>query len=299
VSNGIPERQNEEHCLRALAAQRLLYSRTKVLTGVRGVFTALLPLATWLGALRWPQLRHWGVALTAGWMVLDLTLLTRPEAHWRLLAARVQEWFDAYVMDLEWNTTLVGARPSHEDIVDVTHGNLSDRQRVALTHWYPQEVGRIPIGWGRMACQRMNAWWDGSQHRAYARTATTFVVIAVALPTIGGLWANPTLEQYLMTFVAPVIPVLTWGLRERDQHLRAAGKLDELRRSAITTWENSLESRSEPDAKAARALQDQIFDSRRSCPPVFDWFYSFQRASREGSAADVVRDLFGALRLTA
>jgi hypothetical protein len=253
----------------------------------------------WLGALRWPQLRPWGVALTAGWMVLDLTLFTRPEAHWRLLAARMQEWFDAHVMGLEWNTTLVGARPSPEDIVEVTPGKPSDHQQAALIDWYPREVGRIPMGWGRLACQRMNAWWDGSQHRSYARTATAFVVIAAALPTIGGMWANVTVREYLMTFVAPVIPLLTWGLRERDQHLRAAGKLDELRRSAIATWERSLESRSEPDAQAARALQDQIFDSRRSCPPVFDWFYGFQRAKREESAADVVRELVRALRLTA
>lgn len=299
MSNGIPERQNEEQCLRALAAQRLLYSRAKLLTGARGVFTAALPLAAWLGALRWPQLRPWGVALAAGWVVLDHTLFTRAEANCRVLAARVQEWFDGYVLDLEWNPCVAGARPSAEDVAEAAPRNLTGNRRAALVDWYAREAARLPIGWGRLACQRINAWWDGSQHRSYARAATAFVVVAVALPTIGGLWSNVAIQDYLMTYVAPVVPLLKWGLGERDQHLRAAAKLDDLRRAALATWEKSLETGSEPDAHAARALQDQIFDSRRNCPPVFDWFYWFERTKREPGTADVVAEMIRALRLTA
>ena len=296
VSNGILERQNEEHCLRALAAQRLLYSRAKLLTGARAAFTALLPVATWLGAIWWPQLRPWGVGLVLAWLFLDLTLFTRAENQWRLLAARMQEWFDTRVLEIEWSTHLAGLRPTAEDFAGVMPGGPSPKQRRALVDWYPVAVGSLPMGWARLACQRVNAWWDGSQHLAYARASTFFVVVWAAVPTIVGTWSNVPVHDYLMTFLGPVVPLLAWGLRERDQHTRAATKLDDLRRSAVATWHRCIEDGVEPDARATRALQDQIFDSRRTCPPVFDWVYRLQRAKKEAGALDLACETVDAVK---
>jgi hypothetical protein len=299
VRNGIAGRQNEDRSVRALAAQRRLYSRAKLLTGARGVATAIIPVATWLASVRWPTIKSLGAALGIGWVFLDYLMFARAEAHWRLSAARLQEWFDTHVLLIPWNSALVGSPPCAEDLVDVGVPGRSDNVREDLRDWYPPAVDQLPIGWGRLSCQRINAWWDGSQHRSYARVVTTFLVLGVGVPVLAALRANATLHGFLLAYLAPLAPLITWAFRERDQHVAAASKLDGLRAAAVTAWQKSVEAVTEPDVVAGRVLQDQVFDARRSSPPVFDWFYRLQRSRRDPAAVELVDEMVRALRRSA
>src|SRR4051794_23247686 len=114
--NRIPTKQNEPKQIQRLAAQRQLYSRAKSIFAVQMVVSAPVAIAWSLLVLRNPSLKaaaaFWGVAATG----LDLFWLNPWHKRLREQAAKVQEEFDCYVLELPWNDIKVGKRPDAEAV---------------------------------------------------------------------------------------------------------------------------------------------------------------------------------------
>jgi hypothetical protein len=97
-----------------------------------------------------------------------------------------------------------------------------------------------------------------------------------------GLAGKFRIDQWLMTGIAPLIPVLILGLRQSAEQKEAAERLDALRRHAERMWNDILAGESAEEAtQQARELQDEIFDHRRRNPLIFDWIYNLLRNRQE------------------
>ena len=152
----------------------------------------------------------------------------------------------------------------------------------SLNNWYPPEVGDLPLYVGRVVCQRANCWWDSKQRRRYAATVITGVVATFLAILWLGLGRGLTVEDLVLTVIAPFAPALGLGIRQYTEHSDAATRLDKLKEHADQLWRNALGGETATIMTAAsRALQDEILESRRRSPLVLDMIFRRLRRGYE------------------
>jgi len=268
--NQIPHLQNMPRHLRELAAQRQLYAKAKQVFGWQFVVAGPLTCILGVSALAFPNIKEfialWGIVV----VLVDLFWVTPWQKRLRENAAKIQELFDCAVLGLTWNPLKTGPEPEPELIKEQADLYEPRRSQMPpLENWYPVSVGELPLRLGRLICQRSNCWWDSKQRRHYAGfilflTITIFVTVLL-LALKGGL----LLSDFLLQVVAPMSPVLLFGLRQFCDQRDSANRLDKLKTHAETTWKKALVSEDGAEAES-RNLQDEIFENRKKAPPVLD-----------------------------
>jgi hypothetical protein len=128
------------------------------------------------------------------------------------------------------------------------------------------------------------------------------VATILAITVMTGIVGHFQVEQWILTGVAPLLPVFMLGLRQSIEQRDAADRLDALRRHAEKMWSDILAGASDDKiTQQSRELQDEIFDHRRRNPLIFDWIYSLLRNRQEEqmnrAAADLIEEAQTRLRL--
>ncbi len=277
----IQARQNRPESLARLAAQRFLYRRAKV---VRIVGLGLIVLVVILGLAAsvvdnkgFSQLIPYIVLIT--WFV-DQQVLKRKESALKTEAATIQEYFDCYVFDLPW--------PHHKGVMRPTEDRVNQLSRLAerspqltseLADWYtPNAIPDDPI-LAVIHCQRMNCWYDVSLRQKWIRVLKIlFWIIAVLVLGLSVLTGITVAK--LAAITASNIRVLAWGLDENGNQGAAMQRIRGIHRTLSNLTDNRPISPS-----SVRYLQDDIFEYRRSNPPVPDWFYWLKRNRQEVESA--------------
>ena len=85
----------------------------------------------------------------------------------------------------------------------------------------------------------------------------------------------------LVAIVASNIRVLAWGLDEINNQAEASRRIGGIHRHL-----SNLFGQNHILPFDIRIVQDEIFEHRRSNPPVPDWFYWWKRDSQELEAAE-------------
>lgn len=91
----------------------------------------------------------------------------------------------------------------------------------------------------------------------------------VILSLIGGL----TFEKFVIATLAPISPALLWGMLEHKRQTRAIQTRERLKGFAEGLWRQAITS-SSPTLDESRDLQDEIYDTRRTDPRIFNWIYA-------------------------
>lgn len=279
-------RQNEARQLDRLAAQRALYSCAKdwfVLNVI--VFGAVPVVLTALGI--WDEVYR-PISPVVGLIMVfvDALLLTPHIRRLKECAARIQEAFDCYVLELPWSSIKAGKQEAPE-----VEKEWSDRYRPnahkhsALPDWYTPGIHGLPIPLARIVCQRENIRWDGQLRRYLCRWLLgAIIVVTIAFLVVG--WVKGMLVIDLLKYVvAPLAPALVVGIRHWKEQIDSADRLDKLRDHLDAMWNEALSGAS-PDAMSAqsRSLQDEIFDHRKRSVPIFDWLFERFRDKYEERA---------------
>jgi hypothetical protein len=291
MANNIPQQQNEESALRLLAAQRRLYGWAKIALAFQVIFVVILPALLLVIEHLAPGFNIWAAFIGLTISILDVLLFDPLKSGLRHKAAAIQELFDCCVLDLEW-PALKGRKPDREDV----HGASGDYRNDVFKDWYPTAVGTLPLYVGRIICQRSNCWWDSKLRRHYR----TFVVSLLAVIAVGvvvvALINNVTVGDFVLSFMAPILPVALWAIREAKQQSESAERVDHLKYFGDELWERTMRrSLLADDATVqSRVFQDEIFEHRRENPLIFDWFYALLRKTFEHqmvqSADDMIRE---------
>src|SRR5262249_54171782 len=202
-------------------------------------------------------------------------------------AAKIQELFDCGVLEIPWNKLKAGRQPDVEQVIECSKKYRGrDPSGQEFRDWYPPSVGSLPLHLARLVCQRTNCWWSSKLRRQFA----TWVLVAVALtgPTVFaiGLVGGMSLEKFVLAVLAPVLPAALWGIRTVRSPFEAAEATDRLAAHSEDLWEKAVKgdlSKAQCE-REARALQDEIFERRKSDPIIFDWVYRVFRSSYEDQA---------------
>ena len=299
--NTIPVVQNTEKQIERLRAQRALYSRAKTLLGIHIAFGVPFAVLWSILGIFSPQTKIYAAVWGIGVALLDLAFFTPQQKTLKAKAAKIQEAFDCDVLGLNWRSIHVGSRPDSEEIMEWSSPRHAD-PKAKLKDWYPPAVGQLPLPLARAVCQRANCWWDAELRRRYARASIWVVATILAITVITGIIGHFQVEQWILTGVAPLLPVFMLGLRQSIEQRDAADRLDALRRHAEKMWSDILASASDDKiTQESRELQDEIFDHRRRNPLIFDWIYSLLRNRQEEqmnrAAADLIEEAQTRLRL--
>lgn len=279
--NSITAEQNTDRQLQRLAAQRQLYATAKKVFGVQLILSGPIAVASAFVGIGYPLLRGY-IALWGLFVVLaDLFWLTPWQKRLRESAACIQEAFDCDVLALPWNDLKAGKRPDPELAKEQAEKYAKWASKMPpLNNWYSVEVGDLPLHVGRIACQRSNCWWDSKQRRRYAISVIAAVVLVFVVVLWLALGSGFTVEDFLLKVMFPLAPALLLGIRQFNEQMEAARRLDKLKEHAERLWNDALSGKSVADLTvAARGLQDEILESRRRSPLVFD--FVFKRLRRD------------------
>jgi len=283
MADTLTTKQNDPAEIKRLWAQRNLYSQAKRVVGLQMALTTLVPVAGMIAEVAWPQLKggvaFYGVVVS----VLDVAVLDPWQKGMRYLAAKIQEAFDCSVLDLPWNDFKVGSRPEGEDVQAASSARRGNAEDEGLQNWYPVIVAEVPLSLGRIICQRSNLRWDAALRRRYRTWLAGMLILFGVIVSYLGLHTGFSLEQLTLGVLAPISPMLLWGIREFQRHGEAASLSDRLREKSVAMWTAALNRKmSEEELKArARQLQDEIYDRRSNAPMIFNWVYNRLRDAGE------------------
>lgn len=285
--------QNSPRQLQRLRAQRQLYTQAKKILGVQVVLAGPVAVGSAALVMAYPFTKGFCALWGIGVVLCDIFWLTPWQKHIRDCAARIQEAFDCDVLNLPWSDLKAGKRPDPELVKEQSDSYEKNASALPpLTNWYSPAVAGIPEHIGRLACQRSNCWWDAKQRRRYAVTVLSVVLLIFAGVLLLALANKLTVEDFILTVLAPLAPLLFVGLRQFREQMDAAERIDRLKDHAVRLWNEALCGHPEPAMTAqARALQDEILDHRRKSPLVFDFIFRRLRPSYETQMNFAVEEL--------
>lgn len=278
MANGIPVRQNEQHSLDLLAAQWKLYGRAKWAAGLQLGLVVVLPAALLVAVNAVSSLKPVAAAVSLAIAVLDAAMLDRWKLRLQRRAATVQELFDCKVMELEW-PCVKGRRPDREDVEGLSAGADFGPFR----NWYPPAVEDLPLHAARVVCQRSNLRWDSKLRRFFRTLVLGFAIALLLLALAVAVLHNLLFADFILRWMAPIVPIALWAFREAFRQTEAADRADRLKEFSDDLWARTMAGAesAESISSTSRRLQDELFEHRQRSPLVFDWFYWKLRPSFE------------------
>lgn len=291
--NWLVEKQNRPELLQWIAASSDRYRRAKTLLGVQAVFVVLLPVLLATVKLVEPRVGSWAALYGVLATLLDLILLDRQLKAYQRQGALSQEAFDCEVLHLEWNDDRIGEEPTVADKVEWSRRYLTRNPDAShQLNWYPVASGEIPVESGRLICLLSSCRWDIKLRKRYSTALFGTAVVLALMIMAFSIIADARVETLLLT-AAAVLPAIVWPLRGWKTQVEVLESVDSQRKRIERLWTHVLNEA--PGASSlttrARAIQDDIFQRRKSSQPVFDWVYKRFRPSDETEMNQVAEEM--------
>ena len=281
--------QNSETNLERLRAQRWFYSSAKrallvqfildvPVIVVLGIACAFMRSSTVMGLLGFAPYDLSGILAVFGIVValLDWMVLGQLVHSKRTTAAKIQELFDCDVLKLPWNALFIGRPPTREETIHGASKHLeSEGNDSELINWYPQSVDLLPEYGARLVCQRESLSWDSELRTRFVSHLIVVSLVVFAILFVFGMAGRFTLGNFIISVLAPCLPIFGFTLRQSIENRRSVNDLNDLR-CRIDDAVNSF-LKSELDSQSAlsisRSIQDAIFVHRKSAPLIPDYYY--------------------------
>ncbi|WP_095162619.1 S-4TM family putative pore-forming effector [Pseudomonas sp. Irchel 3F5] len=292
LQNNIPTQQASDVNRGLLRARHRNYRAAKVTQGLLVLVSIILPIiGVWVGP-QFPEIRPYLALASLILLLMETALFDRIQKDRLKRGAKLQEQFDTDVFGLPWNRFVTGAQVEHEDVRRLSAKPLSKKREAHFHAWYEGCVGRLPLHLARLIGQRTNISYDARLRRRYGGWLLTLTILFGVVLLFVGLYKGLQFPDLIMTLVVPLLPVLTWALRERMQQVNAAISLTNLNGEWEKIWIKALGGADVAAlATESRALQDAIYQHRERSPLVFDWVYSIFRSANEDEAHHAAEDL--------
>ena len=272
----IRERQNTPWALDRLVAQRWLYGRAKRVENLR--LMSVLAVAVLLLS---------GLAVEADWYsqlatmivvalwFLDQAVMVRLVDGMKEEAAAIQEDFDCFVLNLPWPEHSGVERPTNDRVKELTR-RAGEGEAPPELDWYVGEDIPEEVTEAQMHCQRANCRWDGRLRKEWIRTVISVVSALAAVGLVVAALAGVSLLETVLA-TAAVLRLAAWLLTEFRAQSAATGRMEKLRGFLSRAGEQA----DRLTLCDIRLVQASIFEHRRYCPMVPDWFYRFRRTAHE------------------
>ena len=274
----IRERQNDQWSLDRLIAQRFLYRQAKRVESWR-----LLSVIVVAGLLLWGLAAEGGPISQVATLIvvllwfLDQVVLVPLTGRIKAEAATIQEDFDCFVLDIPWSEHGGVERPTQDRVNELARkGRKLAAVKKGLEDWYGGDEIPAEALAARLHCQGLNCRWDGRLRKEWiASVCFVLAVLGVVGLVVAALVGVSLLDVVLAA--AAALRLVAWLWMELRAQSVAKSRMEKLQGYlSRADWRSGQMNLC--DVRLAQAL---IFEHRRSCPAVPDWFYRFRRKAHE------------------
>lgn len=279
----IPQKQNSNRAIKLIAAWGHLYGHAKTIAGLQFILSVPAALAMSMIAMKWPDSKvvTTPLSLVFGWM--DMLWLDSVQSGRKKLGAKTQELFDCEVFGLPWNTVRCSPKPETEVLNEAAEIQMKTADLTKYQNWYPVEVGRVPLPFARLICQRSAVWWDMSQRKKYGG----WLVFGVAVLVMGvisvSFTADHRVRDMILSVYLPIAPAVVWAYREYRRQIETADGLKQIKTAIEAFYAEAIDGKHDAVSITAfsRSIQDMIFDGRSRSPLLFNSIYILMRNNHE------------------
>ncbi len=281
VGKEIVERQNSFDMLRCLAAQRYLYSSAKNLFFWQLIFSTIVVVI--LSFFNLYKNISWIIAAYGSIVaIIDVAFWSSLIKNKKENAAKIQETFDTFVLNIKWNDILVGEKPTYEEIFRYSE-KYKKRQAdfSGLKNWYSTKISDIQSDAAKIICQRSNCTYDYAIRDSFSNAI--FIVLATTslLLLFIGFLKGFTLHNFFLLVVFPLLPAIILLFKTIKDNNTSKKALDALRSITESLWKKLLLNSKIDIDQAAREIQNKIFLNRKNSPLIFNWYYNKKRNQLE------------------
>lgn len=291
MANSIFERQNHEHNLELLVAQRHLYDKAKQNTSIRFitaiitamVFPALKIMNFW--ETQGIEIGMW-ISLASGILSLFIiSFLKRRSKEDVETAAKIQEEFDTNVFGLDWNDELLKGEANPEAVSRANRDFKGDRTK--LKDWYSSTPG-VKEEFAILLSQRSNLTWDAAQRKYYANALYVVMIVLLLITLVAGCAKGISLFEYVAYVLAPLLSLFKLGIDARDSHKKIY-EAQERKESEIASIIKDY--RTDPEAitkTILRTIQNSIYTNRKEQALVPNFIYKNRRDDAQDEMKDAI-----------
>jgi hypothetical protein len=293
--NTIVTRENEDRSVEKLAAQRQIYSKAKILFGFQTFMSVLLLALLSFAQLILPTIDFTLFIATASIIaVFTDDFLERYINNLKESAAKIQELFDTYVLNIKWNSILCYEKPEFDDICDYSTKYKEKHDLSELHDWYESEIETIPENKGVIICQKTNCNYDSKIRRKYNSVILTIGISTIILILLFTIFSEITLSKIILTVFFPALPIIQWTYKNIMANKESIAIIERLRSLVNSAWDDIKDGQTIADDRI-RQIQDGIFLNRKGNPLVFDFIYNRLRDKLEKQIHYTVNQLINEL----
>lgn len=274
----IVKTQNEEYSLRCLAAMNKIYSEAKILFGCQILLTTGIVVFLSLINMFYPiesLLVIYCILITIADSVLINDLIMKKKK----IASSIQEIFDTKVLQLEWNNLIDTV--DYEIIYRYSEKSKKKQSLENFANWYSTEIQEVPGDAAKIICQYSNCRYDLSLRKNFSNYLYSLLAVSSALIFSFALIKDLTLEKVFIIILFPLLPIIVFCIEKIKENNRSMVSLERMKERSKMVWKETIENKSLNLLKAARQIQDTIYQNRINSPLIFDWFYNYSRTNLE------------------
>lgn len=278
MGSNIASRQNEEHSILMLAAQRQIYSNVKTNNALIILLSIGIPLIVSIYTSL--EQNFCGIDSTAIcsfistialFVVLRLDFNNSNKVG---KAALIQQKFDLYVYDMSWNADMYGKEENVDEDIAEYSGKICENleKRNSLLDWY---VGKISTNNGYKniyRCQKQNLSWDYDLRSDYEKYCMYILGAILVLLIAWGLYYNLSVRKWIciVSYYMPLIVSL----------IRAIKRIENDKRTLLSI-KQTLDATKKLCMHRLEIVQREIYEHRKKCFLIPDRIYNFLKNKQE------------------
>jgi len=269
MSNEINTRQNTEHALCYLAAQRQLYNNAKSFAFYEFIF-AICPL--FISIFKSFDIISEHINLFSILITIISILATDQVKKKRLnlqsTAATIQQLFDTFVYNMEWDTKLFGKKINLNDIIAKKSKKIlsNPKEKEKLLNWYTNIDVNLPLNEGILMCQKQNYIWDINLRKRFRN----FCYI------LGAILSLPIIFIYGDTGLIIILPIIKYLYTLKETLSENINNIKEI--------DNLIYSTTPKNMDTLQNIQSKIFSYRKSAFCIPNKFYMLFKNNDEDTA---------------
>lgn len=282
MDNGIYKRQNSNHLLKCLVAQRWEYSMAKKADAGKNIATIFLVILSMISSAITNDVLTSISCLFAIVLLIFSRHIDIYKIKHRKHAALIQQYFDVVLFSeaigqdvMKW-----GLLPTKTDLAE-SISKIDDSKLEPLKNWYC-DYSELAPAWQVFCCQKENIRWDSRLRTEYKWLVIGVPALVLLALTIIALTMNPSFIKFICV-LAWFLPVADYGfslMRNLQEDIRRIEKLkeqsDEVERLIS---DNCIEQ----SYDQLITLQRQIMENRENATLVPDWFYKLRKDKHQES----------------
>lgn len=283
IGKHIIQEQNSDNSIKYLAAQKEIYKKGKGTFSFQVLIAVPIPI---LISIVTPLIRNDEHKIL--WLFVLYSILATffeffcedRTSKLKKLAASIQEKFDANVLLINWNKTLIPKKPDDELIFRYFNKHIKKNKLDILFGWYSNEILPVDTNIATLLCQRTNCNYDFTLRKRYSKTilllaGATFLVLFI----IAGNF-EITIPHLISNVISPSLPVFVLAFKQISSNNEAIENLKELKELiegelAIIKINDTI------DNHLIRQIQDKIYLKRINSPLLPEWAYKILRQNLE------------------